>query len=382
MSTRGPSLRDPFRGILPDPLNPVRTLRVMGRLVRRVRKKPGSPPGTLVHTGVQRVEEVRIQVLDYDEAGLQERDVPGVLDCRPYRDSETVTWINVDGLHDPAVIEEFGGVFGLHPLVMEDVLSLGQRPKVEDYGDYLFVELNMLHVHPETRMVHEEQLSMAVGPNWILTFQETPGDVLDPVRDRLRAGRGKIRSRGADYLAYAIIDAVVDSYFGVLETVGDQVEALEEEAIERPAPVTMRQIHELRREMIVIRKSVWPVRDLMASLLRTETPLIRDETRVFLRDVYDHSVQTIDTVENLRDVVGGLMDLYLSTVSNRTNEVMKVLTIMATIFIPLTFIVGVYGMNFEFMPELHVAWAYPAVWGFMLAVAGGLLVFFRRKGWL
>lgn len=379
---RGPSLKDPFRGILPDPLNPVRTLRIMGRLVRRVAKKPGSPPGTLIHTGVQRVEDVRIHVMDYDETGLQEREVPGVDDCRPFRDSGTVTWINVDGLHDPGVIEAFGQEFGLHPLVMEDVLSLGQRPKVEEYGDYLFVELNMLQVHPETRQVHEEQLSMAVGRNWILTFQETPGDVLDPVRERLRAGKGRIRGRGADYLAYAIIDAVVDSYFGVLEAVGDQVEALEEEAIEEPAPETMRQIHELRREMIIIRKSVWPVRDLMASLLRMESALVQEETRVFLRDVYDHAVQVIDTVENLRDVVGGLMDLYLSTVSNRTNEVMKVLTIMATIFIPLTFIVGVYGMNFDHMPELRLAWAYPAVWVVMLVVAGGLLVYFRRKGWI
>ena len=379
---RGPSLRDPFRGILPDPLNPVRTLRVMGRLVRRVTKKPGTPPGTLIHTGVKRVEKIRITILDYDGESFQEREVESAAECLPFRDSSTVTWINVDGLHEPEVVAQFGEIFGLHPLVMEDILSVGQRPKVEEHEGHLFVEMNMLQLHPESRMVHEEQLSLAVGENWILTFQEAAGDVLDPVRERLRAGKGKIRSRGPDYLAYALIDAVVDSYFGVLEAVGDQVEELEEEAIEAPTPRTMRQIHDLRREMIIIRKSVWPVRDLMASMLRMETPLIHDDTRVFLRDVYDHSVQVIDTVENLRDVVGGLMDLYLSTVGNRTNEVMKVLTIMATIFIPLTFIVGVYGMNFQHMPELQVAWAYPAVWLVMLAVAGGLLVFFRRKGWL
>lgn len=379
---RGPSLRDPFRGILPDPLNPVRTLRVMGRLVRRVTKKPGTAPGTLIHTGVKRVEKIRITVIDYDGESFQEREVESAGECLPFRDSSTVTWINVDGLHEPEVVAQFGEIFGLHPLVMEDILSVGQRPKVEEYEGHLFVEMNMLQVQPESRLVHEEQLSLAVGQNWILTFQETTGDVLDPVRERLRIGKGKIRNRGADYLAYALIDAVVDSYFAVLEAVGDQVEELEEEAIEQPAPRTMRQIHDLRREMIIIRKSVWPVRDLMASMLRMETPLIHDDTRVFLRDVYDHAVQVIDTVENLRDVVGGLMDLYLSTVSNRTNEVMKVLTIMATIFIPLTFIVGVYGMNFEYMPELHMAWAYPAVWLVMLVVAGGLLVFFRRKGWL
>jgi len=379
---RGPSLRDPFRGILPDPLNPVRTLRVMGRLVRRVTKKPGAPPGTLIHTGVKRVEKIRITILDYDGESIQEREVGSAAECLPFRDSSTVTWINMDGLHEPEVVAQFGEIFGLHPLVMEDILSVGQRPKVEEHEGHLFVEMNMLQLHPESRMVHEEQLSLAVGENWILSFQEAAGDVLDSVRERLRLGKGKIRSRGADYLAYALIDAVVDSYFGVLETVGDQVEALEEEAIDEPTSRTMRQIHDLRREMIIIRKSVWPVRDLMASMLRMETHLIHDDTRVFLRDVYDHSVQVIDTVENLRDVVGGLMDLYLSTVGNRTNEVMKVLTIMATIFIPLTFIVGVYGMNFEHMPELQVAWAYPAVWGVMLAVAVGLLVFFRRKGWL
>lgn len=375
--------RDPLHGLLPDPLNPVRTLRVMGRLVRRVIKKPGSPPGTLVHTGTKRVEEVRIHVIDFDGEGLQEREVPRdqVESCFPLRDSETVSWINVVGLHETAVVEALGRHFGLHPLVLEDILSVGQRPKLEEYDGYLFVELNMLHMG-EGFLVEDEQLSLVVGPSWILTFQERPGDVLDVVRERLRGGRGRIRERGADYLAYALIDAVVDSYFGVLERVGDQAEQLEEEALDRPSSRTMHRIHEIRREIIVIRKSVWPVRDLLAGLLRHESPLVHEGTRIFLRDVYDHAIQAIDTVENLRDVAASLMDLHLSNLGNRTNEVMKVLTIMATIFIPLTFIVGVYGMNFEFMPELGVWWAYPAVWGVMIAVAMAMLVFFRRKGWL
>lgn len=375
--------RDPLHGILPDPLNPVRTLRVMGRLVRRVIKKPGTPPGTLVHTGQQRVEEVRIHLMDYDAGSFQERDVPldQMAACFPFRDTATVTWINVDGLHDPAVVESIGHHFGLHPLVLEDILSVGQRPKLEEYEGYLFIELNMLHMG-EGFLVQDEQLSLVLGPGWVLTFQERPGDVLDVIRERIRSSKGRIRERGADYLAYALIDAVVDSYFGVLERVGDQAELLEEEALDHPSPRTMHRIHEVRREIIVIRKSVWPVRDILAGLLRVDTPLVKEGTRVFLRDVYDHSIQAIDTVENLRDVAGSLMDLHLSTLGNRTNEVMKVLTIMATIFIPLTFIAGVYGMNFAFMPELEIWWAYPAVLGLMLGVAVGMLVFFRRRGWL
>lgn len=375
--------RDPLSAILHDPLNPIRTLRVMGRLVRRVIKKPGSPPGTLIHTGEKRMDEVRIRVMDYDAGGLREREIPRdeLESCYPFRDSESVTWINVDGLHEPVVVEALGRHFGLHPLVLEDILSVGQRPKLEEYEGYIFVEVNMLQMG-EGFLVQDEQLSLVLGPGWILTFQERPGDVLDTVRERLRTSKGRIRERGADYLAYALIDAVVDSYFGVLERVGDQAERLEEEALGRPSPRTMHRIHEVRREVIVIRKSVWPVRDVLAGFLRHESPLVHDGTRVFLRDVYDHAIQAIDTVESLRDVAGSLMDLHLSTLGNRTNEVMKVLTIMATIFIPLTFIAGVYGMNFEFMPELEVWWAYPAVLGFMLGVALAMLMYFRRRGWI
>lgn len=372
---------DPLRHVLPDPLNPIRTFRIMGRLVRRVIKKPGAPPGTLVHTGERHLERPRIRVLNYDAHTVQELETERPTDCVRFRDAPGVAWIDVEGIHEPALVEELGGHFGLHPLVMEDILHVGQRPKVEEYDGYLFIELNMLHVREGTLRVEDEQLSLAVGKGWILTFRERPGNVLDGVRERLRSGKGRIRTKGADYLAYAIIDSVVDSYFSVLESVGTQVEALEEEAMDRPGPPTMHRIHDLRREMIVIRRSVWPVRDLMASLLRMESGIVAEGTRVFLRDVYDHAVQLIDTVENLRDLVGGLMDLYLSSVSNRTNEVMKVLTVIATIFIPLTFIAGVYGMNFEFMPELGWRWGYPAVLALMLAVALGMLAYFRRQGW-
>jgi len=379
---RAPEPERLLRVLLADPLNPLRTFRVMGRLVRRVVARPGAPPGTLVHTGERKVETVSIHILDFGPDGCTEREVDSVEECFPFRDRRSVTWINVTGLHDPSVVEQLGTHFGLHPLVLEDILTVGQRPKVEDHEEYLFLELHMLRIDPSTRLVQEEQLSLAVGDGWVLTFQERPGDVLEPVRERLRSGKGRIRSRGADYLAYALVDAVVDSYFGVLESIGNQVEELEEAAMDHPDSATMHQIHDLRREMIMVRKSVWPVRDLLASLLRIEIRTIQPDTRPYLRDVYDHTIQLIDTVENLRDLVSGLMELYLSTVSNRTNEVMKVLTIIATIFIPLTFLAGVYGMNFRHMPELEVWWAYPALWVVMIGVAVAMLAFFRRRGWL
>lgn len=365
-----------------DPLHPFRTLKVVGRFVRRQVKRSGSAPGTLVHTGEQKMEAVRIRFLDYDETELREKEVANIASVWPLRDSPTVSWINVDGLHDLELIESVGTHFGLHPLVLEDLVHVGQRPKEEEYGGYDYIVLPMLTWDDEGGTVSDEQLSLILGPQWILTFQERVGDVFEPVRERLRGAKGRIRSRGTDYLAYALMDAVVDRYFEVLEKVGDRTEALEMEVLDDPTPDSMAKLHHLKRELVVLRRAVWPVRDVLNGLLRAESALIQDETRVFLRDVYDHTVQVIETVEALRDVVSGAIDLYLSNVSNRTNEVMKVLTIMASIFIPLTFMAGIYGMNFEYMPELGLPWAYPALWAAMLLVGGGMVVWFRRKGWL
>lgn len=365
-----------------DPRHPLKTLRVMGRFVRRHTKRSGSAPGTLVHTGEQKVERVRIRFLDYDEGVLREEEVFDVRTLWPLRDSPTVSWINIDGLHDIDLIREVSDHFGLHPLVSEDLVHVGQRPKEEEYEGYDSIVLPMLTWDEETETVREEQLSLILGPHWILTFQERFGDVFEPVRERLRAAKGRIRARGADYLAYALMDAVVDRYFEVLEKVGDQTERLELEILDHPTTDSMARLHHLKRELVALRRAVWPVRDVMNGLVRAESALVQAETRVFLRDVYDHSVQIIETVEALRDVVSGALDLYLSTVSNRTNDVMKVLTIMASIFIPLTFMAGIYGMNFEHMPELAIPWAYPALWGAMLLVAGGMIVYFRRRGWL
>ena len=349
---------------------------------QKMKKKPGLAPGTLIHVGEKKVEKVRIRVIDYDEENIEERELEAIDECVPYKDKPTVTWINIDGLHDVNVIEKIGTNFGLHPLVLEDIVHTEQRPKMEDFGNYIFIITKMLSYDEEENRLEAEQFSLILSHNYILTFQERVGDVFEPVRERLRTGKGRLRRSPPDYLAYALIDAVVDHYFLVLEKISEKVEALEEELISEPAPETLQTIHHLKRELIFLRKSVWPLRELIGTLERGESGLIEQATTVFLRDVYDHTIQVIDTVETLRDMVSGMLDVYLSSVSNKMNEVMKVLTIIATIFIPITFIAGIYGMNFEFMPELKWHWAYPLVWIVIIAVGVSMLFYFKKKKWL
>jgi magnesium transporter len=351
------------------------------KLLKKRGKKIGAAPGTLVHVGEKSNAPARIQVIDYDQGHLEQREYPDADSCLPLRESETISWINVEGLHQIKVIETLGQGFGLHPLVLEDILNTDQRPKVEIYDDYLFIVVKMLLYDTEHEGVRTEQVSFVLGKNFVISFQEWHGDVFDGVRERLRSGR-RIRFLGSDYLAYALVDAIVDSHFSILEKIGDEIEDLEDELLLDPSPESLNQIHRLRREMILLRKSVWPLRELVSELGREETPIISRETAVFLRDVYDHCIQVIDTVETFRDLLGGMLDLYMSNVSNRMNEVMKVLTLIATIFIPLTFIAGVYGMNFEYMPELAWRWAYPAVWVIMIGLGVGLAFFFKKKNWL
>jgi magnesium transporter len=368
--------------LVPKAVDPIYRMRVMGRLVRRAVKKPGSPPGTLVHSGEQKLEHTVVRYLDYDAAQLHEVDVSDIATCVPLKESPTVSWIDVDGLHDVELVRRLGDEFDWHPLMLEDIVSVGQRAKLESYDGALYIVVPMLRWNSDTLQVDEEQLSLVLGQRYVFTFQERVGDVFDGVRERLRTQRGRIRARGPDYLAYALIDAVVDHYFVVLEGIGQLTEGLEEEVIVDPREPTIRRLHALKRELLSVRRAVWPMRDLMSSLVRDELERFTDETQVFLRDVHDHAVHVLDTVEALRDVVSGMMDLYLSTVSFRTNEIMKVLTVMASIFIPLTFLAGVYGMNFEHMPELHLAWAYPVLLALMAVIGGGMVVYFRRKGWL
>ncbi len=370
------------RHLIPDAINPVYHAQVMGRLVRRRMKEPGLTPGTLVHTGVQKVDRVRTTYLDFDPSHVSEAEVDSVDACFPFKSSPTVSWVNVDGLHEVDLVRRLGEHFGWHPLLMEDIVGTSQRAKVEEYEDHLFVVLPMLRWDAEHNQVDQEQLSMVLGDRYLFTFQERAGDVFNPVRERIRSAKGRVRSRGADYLAYALMDAVVDSCFQVLEAIGDRTEALEEQLLADSGQSAMIQLHALKRELIAMRRAIWPMRDALAQVVRDEEDMFTPETEVFLRDVHDHAVQVVESVEVLRDVVSGAVDLHLSMMTTRTNEVMKVLTIMASIFIPLTFVVGIYGMNFDWMPELRVWWAYPTLLLAMAALAGGMVFYFRKKRWM
>ena len=344
-------------------------------------EKAGLPPGTLVHVGEKRLEKTRITVIDYDQEGLREKEARTVEECFPLQDAPTVTWINVDGIHEVEIVEQLGSRLGLHPLIQEDIVNTQQRPKMEDFGTYLFIVLKMPYCDEEGQM-QATQVSLVLGPNFVVSFQEWSPDVFEPIRERIRAGKGRLRSMGADYLAYALIDAIVDDYFVLLERLGENIEELEDELVTSPGPQTLKPIHNLKRNMISLRRSVWPLREVVSFLERGETQLIHESTRIYLRDVYDHTIQVIDAIEALRDTAAGMLDVYLSSVSNKMNEIMKVLTIIATLFIPLTFLVGVYGMNFDHMPELRWHYGYAMVWMVMLIVAGAMLAYFRRKRWM
>lgn len=362
----------------------------MGRHGRRMQigkryHKPGTAPGTLRALEARGAAPVRVTVIDYGPEHFEEKRVSRIEEVFPYRDTTTVTWINVEGLHDAKLIEKLGHHFGFHPLALEDVLNCGQRPKIEDYDSYHFLVLKSLLRKEQELAI--EQISFFLGGGYVITFQEVPGDSFEAVRERIRHGKGQIRRMGPDYLVYALMDALVDEFFPVLESYGERVEELEDVVILRPEPATLNEIHRIKRELLMLRRTAWPEREVINALQREEAHLIRPETRVFLRDCYDHTIQVIDMIETYRDLASGLLEVYLSSASNRLNEVMKVLTIISTIFIPLSFIAGVYGMNFNpgssplNMPELNWFFGYPMSLGIMAAVAGALVLYFRRKGW-
>ncbi|MFW6050051.1 MAG: magnesium/cobalt transporter CorA [Myxococcota bacterium] len=346
---------------------------------------PGAPPGTL-HVDPE-APAPRIDVFAYGPDGMTESKVRSPDELRAYLDRWAVTWVNVEGLGDADVLVRIGEVFGLHALALEDVVHLNQRPKAEPYRDHFYVVTHMAHVVADR--IETEQLSLFVGKGFVLTFQERPGaDSLDPVRARIREGRGRIRSMGADYLAYALLDAVIDHYFPVVEHYADRLETLERQVLARPDSPLLATIMEARRELLGLRRLFWPLREAVSFLSREEHALMSQDTRIHLRDAHDHLTRIIEGLESCREISSTLLDVYLSAASHRMNEVMKVLTIIATIFIPLTFIVGIYGMNFDpdvspwNMPELRWPYAYPVVLGVMAGVALGLLYYFRRKGWL
>ncbi|MFX0183543.1 MAG: magnesium/cobalt transporter CorA [Candidatus Hodarchaeota archaeon] len=356
--------------------------RKLPTIIKKRRKKVGLPPGTPVFVGRKKIEETKIAVLDYDEVKCEEKEVKTVEECLPFKARPTITWVNIDGLHDISILEKFGEYFNLHPLLLEDILNTDQRPKIDDYENHLYVVLKMLNYNEKQKSVVIEQVSLILGENYVLSFQERPEDVFNPVRERIKAKRGKIRSYGADYLFYALIDVIVDNYFLILERLSERIELLEDEVVTTPGTETIQTIHSLKTNIIFIRKAVWPLRELISRLDRGGSVLIQSETQKYIRDVYDHTIQVIDTVETLRDIVSGMLDIYLSSISNRMNEVMKVLTIIATIVIPMTVISGIYGMNFQFMPELAWPIGYPIALSLMLMVAIIMLSYFWKKGWL
>lgn len=340
----------------------------------------GAPPGTVVYYGEDRSEKVKITLIEYNEKEMIEKDFYDFSECTSNMNSDMVKWINVDGIHDASLIERIGKHFKIHPLTLEDIVNTNQRAKFEDYENYVVSIMKMIYYDTE---LHSEQLTVVLMEGMVISFQEAQGgDAFDLIRNRIRQGKGRIRRMGADYLAYALIDAVVDCYFTILERIGDKIELLEEELITEPSKSTLQQLHHMKREMIFVRKAVWPMRELIGNLERSETNLIQPSTGIYLRDVHDHTIRVIDTVETFRDLLSGMMDIYLSSVSNKMNEVMKVLTIITTIFVPVTFIAGVYGMNFDNMPELHTKNGYFIVCGIMVLIIVALVIYFRRRKWL
>ncbi len=354
---------------------------------RKISRTAGLAPGTLVHVGEERAGRIRITFLDYDAQNFQEKEVATAKECFPLRDTQTISWINIDGIHDMVSIEQIGKCYKIHPLVLEDIVNTEQRPKIEDFGTYCYVVLKMLTFDDVKGRVVSEQVSLILGQNHVISFQETIGDIFDPVRERIRQHKGMIREMGADYLLYTLLDAVVDGYFVILEKMGERLEGLEEEVIKDPEPQLLQRIHGVKSQMGLLRRSVWPLREVIGGLVRSESSLVTPAARPFFRDVYDHTIQVIETMESYRDMVSGLLDVYLSSLSNRTNEIMKVLTGFAAIFIPLTFIVGLYGMNFNTaspfnMPELNWRYGYPFAWGLMITTVASMFFFFKKKKWL
>lgn len=353
------------------------------RIIKKRTGKLGDSPGSLVHIGEVIDAIPQLTALRYHPEGAE--DLSRVDDVSKLAASitpQSVTWINLDGLHQVELIETMGKAFALHPLVLEDILDTDHRPKLEVCDGFLLLIAKKLTFYPDREEILSEQISILVGSGFVLSFQEKHGTIFDALRQRIIADQGRVRKMGADYLGYRLLDTIVDNYFVILEQMGDHIETLEEELLASPNRQLLHRIHQAKREMILLRRAVWPLREVIGALQRDDSGIITPAVQPFLRDLYDHTIQIIDTVETYRDLITGLLDLYLSSISHRMNEIMKVLTIMSTLFIPLTFLVGVYGMNFDYLPELHWRWGYFALWGVMLSCVGAMFVFFRRKGWL
>jgi len=360
----------------------------MPKNYRHGSKTAGLMPGTLVYTGEKKDTKVKITLIDYDEEKFQEKELTAIEECFVCKDTPTVTWVNVDGIHDTSIIEKIGGCFELHPLTLEDIVNIEQRPKCEDFENYVFIVVKMLMFDEEKKEITSEQVSLILGEHFVISVQENEGDVFNLIRERLRSNKGMIRKQGPDYLVYSLLDAIVDYYFVILEHLGEKIELIEENLIADPIPARLRVIHAIKRDAIFLRKSVWPLREVVNRLVDGESKLIKKTSHIFFCDVYDHTIQVIDTIESFRDTITGMFDIYLSSVSNRMNEIMKVLTIIATIFIPITFVAGIYGMNFNTgaspfnMPELNWRFGYMFAWAIMIGIVVIMVIYFKRKRWI
>ncbi len=352
-----------------------------GKVLKGRAEAAGKPPGTLMHIGERQVENPVITMIAYNDAEVTTRRLSDLRECLPFRKSCRVVWINIDGLHDTTLIAQAGEVFGIDPLTLEDILHTGQRAKLEDFDRFLYLVLQMIEFSEGALGITREQLSIILAEGLVVTFQEKPGDMFDAVRQRIGNPSTKVRRFGADFLAYALIDAVVDHCLTILEEIENTLDRLEEELLEDYNRETFESIYSLKRELIILRKSVWPLREAVGSLMRDEFKVVGDSVEPYFRDVYDHIILVIDTVEVFRDIVTGMQENYLAGVNNRMNEVMKFLTMIATIFMPLSFIAGLYGMNFHYMPELGWRWGYFAVLGLMGLIVLGMVRFYRSRKW-
>jgi magnesium transporter len=348
----------------------------------KIARTAGMPPGSLVYMGEKGDLPAKVNVIQYSQGNFTQHEYNTFAECLPLPKGEGVTWIEVCGIHEVESLKNLGECFKIHPLVLEDILDPEQRPKIEDYEDYLYIVLKTIDHIPGTEKIEAEPVSLILGPGYVISCHESNGDLFAAVRERLKRGKGRIRKMGADYLAYALIDFIVDDYFVTLEEFGDKVEYLEDEVVIRPSPQTLREVHHFKNDMIMLRKTLWPLREVIARLERRESPLISEGLSIYLKDVYDHTIIAIETVETFRDILSGMLDIYLSSMSNRLNEIMKVLTIIATIFMPLTFITSLYGMNFKFMPELAWRYGYVEVLGLMVVIALSMLWYFKKRHWI
>lgn len=355
----------------------------MSESISKPSGKLGMSPGSLIHVGDILDTETRITVIDYSKDFVNEQKIDSIDEIQKYKDNDTVTWVVIEGLANVEIVEGIGKIFDIHQLVLEDILNTHQRPKFEEYEDHLFIVLKCLLPDNGQFSVNYEQISLLVFKNYVFTFKEKTDDLLQTVQQRIKSSKGRIRSLGTDYLTYAILDTIVDQNFVLMDLLDDEITLLEDRLLtSEPTQDTLHAIQRIRREIISIRKHVSPVRELMTAMLRSETELINEKTYLYLRDVADHAIRVVESIESYRDILTGLLEIYISSVSNKMNEVMKVLTVFASIFIPLTFIAGIYGMNFEYMPELKWQWAYPALWIAFIVITVALLVYFKRKKWL